>query len=109
MDAGVAARGRLRRRRSSPMQPASPSSRRLVSNPAALATPPHTILSATCSLFAGARNRWFNESMSPDPGPPDRLYAASVFREEAEREGFARVGFAQIEEPSHFDRFRDWI
>jgi len=40
---------------------------------------------------------------------PDRLLAARVFREEAEREGFTRVGVARVEEPPRFDRFRGWI
>ena len=42
-------------------------------------------------------------------GVPDRLLAARVFREEAEREGFTRVGVARVEEPPRFDRFRGWI
>ena len=41
--------------------------------------------------------------------PSDRLHAAAVFREEAEREGFARVGFARAEEPPRFERFREWL
>ncbi|MEO8189389.1 MAG: tRNA epoxyqueuosine(34) reductase QueG [Acidobacteriota bacterium] len=40
---------------------------------------------------------------------PDRAYAARVFREEAEREGFARSGIARAETPPGFDRFRQWI
>jgi len=40
---------------------------------------------------------------------PDRFEAARVFREEAVREGFSRVGIAKAEEPPHFGRFRDWI
>ena len=39
----------------------------------------------------------------------DRLFAARVFREEAERESFARVGVARAETPRGFERFRDWI
>lgn len=41
--------------------------------------------------------------------PPDRLRAARIFREEAAREGFSRVGIARAEEPPRFGRFRDWI
>jgi epoxyqueuosine reductase len=40
---------------------------------------------------------------------PDRVEAARVFREEALREGFTRIGVARAEEPPHFGRFRDWI
>jgi hypothetical protein len=47
---GCAAQGRLRRCRSFPMHPASPSSRRLASDPAALATPPHTLFQQTAGL-----------------------------------------------------------
>ncbi|MEO8348376.1 MAG: tRNA epoxyqueuosine(34) reductase QueG [Acidobacteriota bacterium] len=39
----------------------------------------------------------------------DRVGAARIFREEAAREGFSRVGIARAEEPPHFGRFRDWI
>ena len=39
----------------------------------------------------------------------DRVAAARVFREEALREGFTRIGVARAEEPPHFGRFRDWI
>jgi len=39
----------------------------------------------------------------------DRLGAASVFREEANRHGFARIGFARAGEPPHFDRFLAWL
>ncbi len=39
----------------------------------------------------------------------DRVEAARVFREEAVREGFSRVGIARAEEPPRFGRFRDWI
>src|ERR1700730_17119350 len=42
----AAAQGRLRRCRSSPMHPASPSSQRLASAPAALATPPTPFFSS---------------------------------------------------------------
>lgn len=41
--------------------------------------------------------------------PPDRIRAARIFREEAAREGFARVGIALAEEPARFGRFREWI
>jgi epoxyqueuosine reductase len=40
---------------------------------------------------------------------PDRVEAARVFREEALRGGFSRVGIARAEEPPRFGRFRDWI
>jgi epoxyqueuosine reductase len=40
---------------------------------------------------------------------PDRLLAASVFREEAGRESFARVGIARATGPERFERFRGWI
>ncbi len=40
---------------------------------------------------------------------PDRVEAARVFREEADREGFSRFGIARAEEPPRFGRFRDWI
>ncbi len=40
---------------------------------------------------------------------PDRALAARVFREEAEREGFARAGIARAGTPPGFDRFRQWI
>ena len=39
----------------------------------------------------------------------DRIEKARVFREEAEREGFSRVGIARADPPPRFDRFRDWI
>jgi epoxyqueuosine reductase len=42
-------------------------------------------------------------------GGPDRLVAAGILREEARRQGFARVGIARAGEPPRFDRFRDWI
>src|SRR5260370_29408214 len=45
-----AAQGRLRRCRSSPMHPASPSSRHLASDPAALATPPTPFFSSLLGL-----------------------------------------------------------
>jgi epoxyqueuosine reductase len=41
--------------------------------------------------------------------PPDRARAARVFREEAAREGFSRVGIARAGPPPRFERFRDWI
>lgn len=40
---------------------------------------------------------------------PDRALAARIFREEAEREGFARCGIARAGTPHGFDRFRAWI
>lgn len=39
----------------------------------------------------------------------DRLFAARVLREEAERQGFARFGIARAGEPQHFERFRGWV
>lgn len=39
----------------------------------------------------------------------DRVEQARIFREEAQREGFSRVGIARAEPPPRFDRFRDWI
>ncbi|MCA1611472.1 MAG: tRNA epoxyqueuosine(34) reductase QueG [Thermoanaerobaculia bacterium] len=43
------------------------------------------------------------------PNSTDRVFAARVFREEAEREGFARSGIARAETPPGFDRYRRWI
>ena len=47
------------------------------------------------------------------PGPPpdsaDRAFAARVYREEARREGFARVGIARAGEPPFAARFRRWL
>jgi epoxyqueuosine reductase len=40
---------------------------------------------------------------------PDPLLCARVFREEARRAGFARIGFARAAEPPRFDRFHSWI
>ncbi|HSS44347.1 MAG TPA: QueG-associated DUF1730 domain-containing protein, partial [Thermoanaerobaculia bacterium] len=40
---------------------------------------------------------------------PDRLLAARVFRQEAERQGFMRVGIARAGEPPRFQRFRGWV
>ena len=40
---------------------------------------------------------------------PDRLLGARVFREEAERHAFVRVGIARAGPPRRFDRFRGWI
>ncbi len=40
---------------------------------------------------------------------PDRLFAARVFREEAERQGFTHVGVAPAGQPPRFERFRGWI
>lgn len=42
-------------------------------------------------------------------GRSDRVAAARIFREEAEREGFSRVGIARAQEPPGFARFADWI
>ncbi len=42
-------------------------------------------------------------------GPPDRLLAARVFREEAEREGFTRFGIARADEAPHYDLFESWL
>jgi epoxyqueuosine reductase len=39
----------------------------------------------------------------------DRVEKARIFREEAEREGFSRVGIARADPPPRFERFRDWI
>ena len=41
--------------------------------------------------------------------PPDRLLAARVFREEADREGFSRFGVARAADAPRFDRFERWI
>ena len=41
--------------------------------------------------------------------PPDRLLAARVLREEAEREGFTRFGIAEASEAPQFERFEGWI
>src|SRR5512143_459760 len=40
---------------------------------------------------------------------PDRIEAARVLREEAEREGFVRVGVTSAGEPPGHARFREWI
>jgi epoxyqueuosine reductase len=40
---------------------------------------------------------------------PDRLFAAGVFREEARRQSFVRVGIATAAAPERFERFRGWI
>jgi epoxyqueuosine reductase len=40
---------------------------------------------------------------------PDRLFAARVFREEAENEGFTRFGVARAGEAPRYDRFANWI
>jgi len=42
-------------------------------------------------------------------GPVDRLLAARVLREEAEREGFTRFGIARAGDAPGFDRFERWI
>ena len=39
----------------------------------------------------------------------DRVLAGRVFREEAERAGFVRVGIARAETPPRFERYRRWI
>jgi epoxyqueuosine reductase len=39
----------------------------------------------------------------------DRVEKARIFREEAEREGFSRVGIARADPPPRFDVFREWI
>lgn len=43
------------------------------------------------------------------PALPDRLRAAAVFRQEARRRGFDRVGFARAEEPPRFAGFLSWL
>src|SRR5438270_13853546 len=53
----AAAQGRQRRCRSSPMHPASPSSRRLASDPAALATPPTPFFSSLLVRISRGGNR----------------------------------------------------
>ena len=45
----------------------------------------------------------------PEPTPPDRLLAGRVFREEAIRAGFARVGIAAAVEPPGRARFDAWL
>jgi epoxyqueuosine reductase len=42
-------------------------------------------------------------------GRSDRVAAARIFREAAEREGFSRVGIARAAEPPGFRRFSEWI
>ena len=42
-------------------------------------------------------------------GRSDRVAAARIFREEAEREGFSRVGIARAAEPPGFGRFTEWL
>jgi epoxyqueuosine reductase len=42
-------------------------------------------------------------------GAPDRLLAARVLREEAEREGFTRFGIARAERAPRFERYERWI
>jgi epoxyqueuosine reductase len=42
-------------------------------------------------------------------GRSDRVAAARIFREEAERAGFSRVGIARAMEPPGFHRFTEWI
>ena len=59
----AAAQGRLRRCRSSPMHPASPSSRRLASDPAALATPPTPFFS---SLLVVQESAGLEDRTMPD-------------------------------------------
>lgn len=41
--------------------------------------------------------------------PSDRIEAARIFRQEATRAGFSRVGIARAGEPPRFERFRGWI
>jgi epoxyqueuosine reductase len=41
--------------------------------------------------------------------PPDRLLAARVLREEAQREGFTRVRITAADDAPRFDRFESWI
>lgn len=41
--------------------------------------------------------------------PSDRLSAAAVLREEAERHGFTRFGITRAGRPEHFDSFESWI
>ena len=45
----------------------------------------------------------------PEPIPPDRLLAARVFREEAIRAGFVRVGITAAAVPPRHARFDAWI
>jgi epoxyqueuosine reductase len=42
-------------------------------------------------------------------GPPDRLLAVQVLREECRRAGFAGFGVAPAGPPPRFERFRGWI
>jgi epoxyqueuosine reductase len=42
-------------------------------------------------------------------GRSDRVAAARIFREEAERAGFSRVGIARAGQPPGFRRFSEWI
>ncbi|HEU5249931.1 MAG TPA: tRNA epoxyqueuosine(34) reductase QueG [Thermoanaerobaculia bacterium] len=42
-------------------------------------------------------------------GRSDRVVAARIFREEAAREGFSRVGIARAQTPPRFDLFSEWI
>ena len=42
-------------------------------------------------------------------GAPDRLLAARVLRDEAEREGFTRFGIARAERPPRFERYERWV
>ena len=42
-------------------------------------------------------------------GAPDRMFAARVLREEAEREGFTRFGVARAATPPRFERYERWI
>lgn len=53
--------------------------------------------------------REMSEVAAGRPARTDRVEAARVFREEARREGFSRIGIARAEEPPRFGRFRDWI
>jgi len=52
------------------------------------------------------RGEW--EDGAP-PARADRLVALQVLREEAEREGFTRVGVAAVAPPPKFERYRAWL
>src|ERR1700693_6356836 len=54
-------------------------------------------------LFLRARSKASRVSV------PDPLLAASVFREEAGLESFARVGVARAAVPERFESFRGWF
>lgn len=40
---------------------------------------------------------------------PDRVLAASVLKEQAQRHGFVRAGISAAERPPRFEQLRDWI